>query len=402
MVRALLIRKAFRFRAYPTIEQISTLDRWNDALRSLWNLALSQWKIDQARAREDRRYPTAFDQINQLTELRADLPWIAEVPRNVCAQLLVALNLAWQRCFKGLAERPNWKRKGKDFVNFCEPHPKAWRLKGDRLTFPKLRDIRLVVHRPLEGTPKTCTLSRDGDQWFVSIVCAVEILDPQPRLGPKVAFDRGIVNLAATSDGELIPGPQHLKASLKKLSRQQRKLARKQKGSKNQTKQKIRVMKVHRKVRRQRHHDLHVLSSRYTKSHGVIVMEDLNVAGMIRGNCSLGISDASWSTLKWFCQYKLDWTGGFLQLVPAAYSSQECSVCGHVDAKSRRSQSLFVCTKCGHTDHADINAAKVLLRRANRSALPVEGMLLEGTLRSRKVKKGLRVPRRSSSQSSGL
>ena len=391
------ICKAFRFRAYPTIEQIATLGRWIGALRFLWNLALSQWQIGQARAREDRRYPSAFDQINQLTALRAELPWLAEVPRNVCAQLLVTLNLAWQRCFKGFAERPNWKRKGKDFVNFCEPHPKMWRLNGDILTFPKLGNVRLVVHRPLEGTAKTCTLSRDGDQWFVSIVCEIEIPDPQPRLEPKVAIDRGIVNLAATSDGALIPGPQRLKASLKKLARQQRKLARKQKGSKNQAKQETRVMKVHRTIRRQRHHDLHVLSSRYAKSHGVIVMEDLNVAGMIRGNSSRGISDSGWGTLQRFCQYKLDWTGGLLQLVPAAYSSQECSQCGHVDAKSRRSQAVFCCTKCGHTDHADINAAKVLLRRANYAALPVEGMLLEGSLRSRKVKKGLRVPRRSTS-----
>jgi putative transposase len=100
-------------------------------------------------------------------------------------------------------------------------------------------------------------------------------------------------------------------------------------------------------------------------------------------------------------RYKQEWSGGSVKLVRAAYSSQECTSCGHIDATSRRGE-VFCCTKCGHTDHADINAAKVLLRRANRSALPVEGELPEGALRSRKVKVGLRVPRRRSLQSSGL
>ena len=400
---AVLIRKAFLYRAYPTTLQVSQLDQWSDALRSLWNLANEQRHLGLARPRCERRYPTAFDQINELTALRAELPWLAAVPRNASAQVLVELDKAWQRCFQKLADEPRWKRKGGDKINLCEPHPKAWRIDGNRLHFPKIEgDIRVVAHRPLEGIPKTCTLVRDGDQWFASIVCEIERLDPEPRTAPIVSIDRGIANFGATSDGELIPNPQPLVASLRKLARAQRVVARRKESSKNQTKAKLRVARVHRTVRRQRAHHLHVLSARLAKSHGIVVLEDLNVAGMIRGNCARSISDAGWSSFATMLRYKLAWSGGTLVTVPAAYSSQECSACGCVDAKSRRSQSVYCCTTCGYRDHADLNAAKVLLHRANRSVLPVEGVLLEGARRSRKAKIGLRVPRRSPSQSSGL
>lgn len=401
--RAVLVRKAFRYRAYPTTAQIAQLDEWSNALRFLWNLANEQRRLGLDREHGERRYPTAFDQAKDLTELRSELPWLAEVPRNVSMQLLHELDKAWQRCFKKLADEPRWKRKGGDVVNLCEPHPKQWRLDGDRLRFPKLEgDIRVVVHRPLEGTPKTCTLTRDGDQWFVSIVCEIERQDPEPRTAPVVAIDRGIVNFGATSDGDLIQNPRPLVASMRKLASAQRVVARRKKGSKNQTKAKLRVARIHRTVRRQRAHHLHVLSARLAKSHGIVVLENLNVAGMIQGNCARSIADAGWSSLATMLRYKLAWSGGALVTVPAAYSSQECSACGCVDAASRRSQSVYLCTTCGYRDHADLNAAKVLLHRANRSVLPVEGVLLEGARRSRKAKVGLRVPRRSPSQSSSL
>ena len=381
----MLICKAFRYRVYPTIEQIATADRWSDALRFLWNIANEQRLLGLARARSERRYVTAFDQSTDLTELRSELPWLAEVPRNVSMQLLHELDKAWQRCFKKLTDTPRWKRKGVDAVNLCEPHPKVWKLDGSTLHFPKLGKIRAVVHRPLEGTPKSCTLVRDGDQWFVSIVCEVTIPEPAPRTGPVIAIDRGIINFAATSDEELISGPRYLKASLKQLALAQRKVSRRKKGSKNRKKAERRVMRKHRQIRRQRHYFAHNNSARFTKSHGVIVLEDLNIAGMLRGNCARGIADAGWSMFEQMIRYKQSWTGGSVLLVRAAYSSQECFACEHVDAKSRRGE-VFCCTKCGHRDHADINAAKVLRRRANRSVLPVEGMLLEGSQRSRKVK----------------
>lgn len=178
----MLIRKAFRYRVYPTKEQEARLLRWDSALRFLWNLALKQRKLGLSRT--DKKYPTAFDQINELTALRAELPWLADVPRNVCSQLLVDLDKAFQRCFKRLCRLPRWKRKGRDFLGLCEPHPKQWRVDGSRMRFPKLGILRTVLHRPLEGKPKTCALKRDGDQWFAFIVCEVDLAAAAPRTAP--------------------------------------------------------------------------------------------------------------------------------------------------------------------------------------------------------------------------
>ena len=387
------IVKAFRFRVYPDAAQIARLGRWNDALRFLWNLALEQRLFGYARARCERVYPTAFDQVNELTELRAALPWLADVPRNVCSQLLVELDKAWQRCFKKAARAPRWKRKGRDSLSFCEPHPNTWRVDGSNVRFPKLGTLRTVMHRPLEGKPKTCSLKRDGDQWFVSIVCELDVSEPAPREGPIVAIDRGIANFGATSDGGMIANPRNLEASLKRLAHAQRTVSRRKKGSRNREKAKARVARIHRKVRRQRDHFLHVQSARLAKSHGVVVLEKLNVAGMIRSNLGRSIADAGWSRFAEMLRYKLAWSAGSLVEVPAAYSSQTCSACGCVDALSRPTQAVFSCSSCGNRDHADLNAAKVLLARANRSGKPAEGTALEATRRSRK-RVGLRVPRR--------
>jgi putative transposase len=394
----MIIRKGFRFRIYPTEQQAARMGRWESTLRWLWNLALEQRLMGLART--DKVYPTAFDQINELTQLRAELPWLADVPRDVCAQLLVELDGAFQRYFKRLARLPRWKRKGRDTLGLCEPHPKAWRIEGAAIRFPKLGDLRAVIHRPLEGKPKTCTICRDGDQWFASIVCEINVADPALRTEPAIAIDVGITHLFADSDGNLTPNPRHLQKALKRLARAQRTVSRRKKGSRNIEKAKVRVMRLNRKVRRQREHTLHVESARYAKSHGTIVVEKLNVAGMIRGNLSRSIADASWSRFKEMLRYKLAWSGGQLIEVPAAYSSQTCAECGHVDAASRYRET-FYCTACGHIDHADLNAAKVLKARANRSCQPVEASGLPG-LRSGKVKRQLRVPRRSPSQSSGL
>jgi putative transposase len=400
-IEVVLVHKAFRYRVYPTREQQARLVAWEAALRFLWNLALEQRRMGLARPRDERIFLTAFDQINQLKELRTVAPWLADVPRNVCAQLLVELDKAWQRCFKRLAHSPRWRRKGRDFLGLTEPHPKVWRLDGSVLRFPKLGKLRIVVHRELQGTPKSCTLRREGDQWFVSILCEVDISDPLPKTEPVVALDRGVRNLVGDSDGNLLPNPAHLEGALKRLARAQRVVSRRKKGSKNRQKAVDRVARLHRKIRRQREHVLHTLSSAYAKSHGTVIVERLQITNMVRANSGLArrILDSGWGRLVELLRYKLAWHGGTLVEVPAAHSSQTCSACGHLDAASR-SAERFCCTNCRYSDHADLNAAKVLKSRANRSALPPEGSLPQSTRRKGKVVV-LRVPRRAP-QSSAL
>jgi putative transposase len=330
----------------------------------------------------EKIYTSFFSQQKQLTDLRKVAPWIKDVPRHIAVQLLVNLDRAWQRCFSKTSDQPRWKKRS-DQLSFTEFDSTAWSLIGNRLHFPKLALIDVVRHRPLEGKPKTCTIKRDGDQWFVSIVCEVEIADPLPRTSSRVGIDRGLSIFSADSEGRLVPGPKFLERTLKRLGRAQRTVARRIKGSKNRDKAKCKVMRIHRKIRRQRDHFLHVESSHYAKSHGVVVLENLNVKGMVQGNLGRGISDAGWSKFAQYLKYKLEWSGGTLLEVPAHYTSQTCAVCGHVDRASR-SGDKFRCTQCGHQDHADLNAALNILSRASRSVQPVEGSSPKTPRRSRK------------------
>jgi putative transposase len=265
-------------------------------------------------------------------------------------------------------------------------------------------------------------LKRDGDQWSVCIVCEIEIVEPVPRDGPVVAIDRGVVNAVGDSTGkDPIPNPRFYEHALHALTRAQRNVSRKKKGSKNQDKAKLRVTRIHRKIRRQRDHFLHTLSSRYAKSHGVVVLEKLNIVGMtksasgtaeepghnVRQKAGLNrsILDAAWRRFAEMLKYKLDWSGGRLEYESAAYSSQTCSIvtCGHRDAKSRVAQSVFRCTACGHTEHADVNASKVLLQRYEARVIR-SGQLGEDTVpkTAQRTKKRvvLRVPRRTPESSS--
>lgn len=133
--------KSFRYRVYPSASQVRRLGQWEGALRFLWNLAHEQRLLGLAR--HTKVYPSAFDQQKEMTELRAELPWLADVPRDASAELLNRLYTAWRRFFNKNGQRPKWKCKGVGSVSFCEPHAKSWRLDDKGFRFPKLGYLRL-------------------------------------------------------------------------------------------------------------------------------------------------------------------------------------------------------------------------------------------------------------------
>ncbi len=382
----MLFRRGERYRLYPTSAQAAQIEAWSGALRFLWNLGHAQRLAMGQRCRVDRHTITAFDQIGELTELRDDLPWLAAVPRNVCAQVLVELDRAWQRFFRGLAERPRFKVKGRDAAPMTEPHSKMFRVEGRGrqgvVAFPKLGAVRAVVHRQPSGTPKTCAIVRDGDQWFACVSCEVEAADTAPSTNPPIALDVGVAHLIADSDGGFNENPRHAEKIQTRIRRAQRVVARRQKGSKNQQKARAKVSRLQRRVRRQREHALHVASHGYAKSHGVILVEDLKIKNMTtsargtvaepgtrvaqKAGLNRAILGAGWGRFVEMLAYKVIPEGGTVIRRPAAYSSQECALCHHIDAASRVSRDLFVCTACGHTKHADTNASQVILSRWER------------------------------------
>jgi putative transposase len=378
--------RALRFRVYPTREQETRLLAWESSLRFVWNLAHEQRLMGYARPRGERVFPSAFAQAREVTMLRRELPWLRDVPFESATFVLRRLDEAWRRRFARVSWRPRFKAKGRDAVSIGVDHRKC-RIEGTMMKLPKLGDLRIVAHRLLVGRSLAVSLVREGAQWFAVFVREIEVLAPA-RLPGAVGIDRGVASLVADSTGRAIEGPRFAERSARKLKRAQRALSRTKKGSSNRAKARERLARVHRTVRRQRAWLQHQISHDYANSHGTVVIEKLETARMTRSakgsvdapgrnvrqkaGLNRSILDAGWYGLAEKLRYKLAERGGELVEVPAAYSSQTCSACGVTDAASRRTQSEFCCTACGHQENADTNAARVILSRWNPPVQPVE------------------------------
>lgn len=406
----MLVRRSYRFRLYPTLDQVERLTAWENALRSLWNMAHGE---RLAKFEAGYLMPTAFDQTNDLKALRKALPWLADVPRNVCAQLFIELDKAWQWYFAKLADKPRFKSKRRgDRAPLIEPHEKRFVIEGEgrhaTLRFPKLGEVRVIAHRTVEGRPKTCALVREGDAWFCAVSCEIEVPDPPVVSSkPAVGIDRGVVLLLADSDGRTVENPRPLQKSRAKLTRAQRKLSRTVKGSKNRARAAKRVGRIHRRVSRQRDAVLHRESKHYAENQGVVVVEALRLKNMTasakgtveapgtnvaqKAGLNRALLDGGLGRFVELLKYKGTATGCRVIEVDPAYSSQECAECQHIAVANRRSQSEFECVACGHRANADSNAARVLYRRGMHGA---EGC--GGDAVARPAKHQLRVARRGS------
>ena len=380
---------AYRFRAYPTLAQLAVLEKWQHAQRALWNSANAQRLERLSRPGYDmlrpKRYLSAFDQHVELTECRRALDWLREVPQMLQQDLLTQLDRAWKRFFAREGGRPRFKRKLRgDWAPLGIAARECKRISRKRVRIPKLGEVRVCGHRRIVGQPVRVSLTREVDQWFMSITCELTEAKPEAPSGNAIGLDLGIANVLADSDGALVNNPRHLATAGKRLARAQRTAARRkpkrgQAASNNYRKATRKVALLHRKVRRQRADMLHVLSHHYANNHSTVVIEDLRVRNMsssargtkeepgarVRQKAGLNraILDVGWHELRRQLAYKCERSGAKLLVVDPRYSSQQCRSCGVVDAISRRSQADFVCVACGHVAHADVNAAQNILAR---------------------------------------
>ena len=361
----------------PSPAQEAILRRWEHSLRFLWNLAHGQRSYGFGRPHGERVFPSFEDQCKELTQIRAEYDWIKDVSSNAQQAVLKNLHDAWMDFFHGKKGKPSFKSKEREPVSIHEKAVGNWSIEvvngQPKLQFAKVGKVPVIMHRPIPGQRVTATILRDVDQWFVLVVSRQMIGKPAPSQGPVVAIDRGIVNVVSDSQGVIVPRPPCLREGAAKINTLQRRLKKKKPGSKNREKARIKVAKAYRKVRRQREHMNHVLSSVYAKNHSVIVLEDLDVQRMTKAaigpgraqkrGLSRSIGEMGWGHFARLLEQKSVVTGAKVVEVRAAYSSQTCAACGNVDSGSRRSQDLFHCVSCGHEANADTNAACVLRQR---------------------------------------
>ncbi len=414
---------AYKFRIYPTPEQEGRLRQWQGALRVLWNVALEQWNLGLARSKGERIYPTAYGQSRELTALRAEMDWMADVPRRAQAAVLGDLEAAWKRCFSRTAGAPRFKGRSKPPLGVYEAAIVARLVTHEAkpaLKFPKLGLVPVVQHREVSGEAVSATITRDVDQWFVSLVYkqeATATAPAQPPAGPAVGIDRGVTNLIADSLGRLVPRPAFLDRDAAKVDRLRRQISKKKRGSANKRKAILKAGRAQRKLRRRQEHVLQELAKHYASSHAVVVVEALNIANMTasakgtaeepgskvaqKAGLNRKILSGGWGKFVALLKQKATIYGSTVVEVTPAYSSQTCAACGHVDAANRPSQSRFRCLACGHEDHADINAAKVLVQRYEDSRQIAGSEVCGGDGVSRPTKQKGRVARRATAQNKG-
>ena len=235
----------------------------------------------------------------------------------------------------------------------------------------------------------SATVSEQAGHWYVSVQVEEELAVPE-NTGPVVGIDLGIKSLATLSDGTVIPNPRHLKRRIKKLKRLQRVVSRRQKGGKNRKKAVRRLAKLHRQIKHQRHNTLHQVTTRLAKTKSVLVIENLNVSGMLKNHhLAQAIGDVGFSEFKRQLLYKAAWYGSRVILADRwELSSKRCSGCGRIDADLTLSDRIFHCEQCGLVRDRDLNAAINLSKLAGSSSdsLNACGAVSAGARRKPRVK----------------
>lgn len=352
---------AYKYRIYPTKAQQAKLDWTLSQCRFLYNCALEQRKDAYKRFGVSVSY---HEQAVSLPELKEQLPEYSDVYSQVLQDVLKRLDKAYQAFFNRAkrGDKVGHPRfKGKDrFDSFTYPQYKQVPTKTVYL--PKIGNVVIKLSRAIEGKIKTCTVKREANQWYVVFTAEHEPKKLDPT-GNTIGLDFGLTDIVATSEGELVAAPKPFKHAQRKLRVAQRSLSRKRKGSKNREKAKLKVAKLHQKVKRQRADFLHKLSTRLIKENDTIVIEDLSLKGLSRGMLAKSFNDAGIGYLVAMLTYKAENAGRQLIKVAPQYTSQDCPACGKRQ-KKELSERWHSC-ECGCEGHRDVIAAQVIRGRAD-------------------------------------
>ncbi|MBQ1090581.1 RNA-guided endonuclease TnpB family protein [Streptomyces sp. B93] len=360
---ARLVRRAFKYRFYPTDEQAAELSRTFGCVRLVYNKAL----LDRTRAWYGGQRRISYVQSSAaLTQWKKteELSFLAEVSCVPLQQALRHLQTAFANFFAKRAKYPRFKSKKKSRAS-AEYTRSAFKWRDGKLTLAKMADpLDIRWSRPLpEGTvPTTVTVSRNAaGRWFVSLLCEDRIA-PAPATSAVVGIDAGITSLVALSTGEKITNPGHERRDRARLARAQRELSRKVKGSANREKARRRVARVHARIVDRRRDFLHKLSTRLVRENQTVVIEDLTVRNLLKnGKLARAISDAAWTELRSMLEYKCAWYGRELVVIDRFFpSSKMCGNCGVVREKLPLNVREWTCD-CGTTHDRDVNAARNIL-----------------------------------------
>ncbi len=353
-------KRAYKYRFYPTEEQKHILARTFGCCRYVYNWAL-RLRTDAYYQENKRLY---YNDVSvALTHLKKqeDTAWLSEVSSVPLQQALRHLDRAFIHFFEGRAKYPTFKKKcNQQSATYADT---AFRWDGKTLTLAKMTEpLEIVWSRtlPKGSKPSTVTISKDAaDRYFVSLLVEEELkqLDPMVQ---SVGADLGLKDFVVLSTGEKVGNPKFFHQEEKKLAKAQRTLAKKKKGSKNRTKARKVVARIHARIADRRRDFLHKLSTRLIRENQTICVESLAVKNMVKNHhLAKAISDVGWGEFVSQLEYKAEWYGRNLVKIDRCYpSSKRCSKCGHILDSLPLEIRSWTCPECGMVHDRDINAAK--------------------------------------------
>ncbi len=342
-----------------------------DECRWLYNRLLEERKLAWEETTTSVRL---YDQVNRIPALRGERPALGDVHSQVLQNVAARIDLAFAAFFRrvraGEKESgfPRFRGHGR-YDSFCYPGSgHKVEARGDdttkgRVFLSKIGHVKAVIHRPLEGNVKTCCVKRTATgKWYATFSCEVEDA-PLPATDAVVGIDVGLASFVTMSDGAEVTNPRFFRQDEAALATAQRRLATEPRTPKGQRptparrKRRKVVARVHERIAQRRKDFAHQESRRIVNAHGVIAVEDLSVNRMVHNHClAKSIADAAWSLFAQFLSYKAASAGRQFVAVNPAYTSQDCSRCGHRQ-KLTLADRMYRCPCCGLEIGRDHNAA---------------------------------------------
>ncbi len=365
------MRKTFKYRLYPTKLQISKLNNILEQTRWVYNETLALKKNTWESEKKSISLYASQIELTKWKTIKPELNGVfSQVLQNAQLRVDLAFKAFFRRCKAG--ENPGFPRfKGKGWYDSITYPQSGFRLHPNGVYLSKVDRVKVILHRPIQGTIKTCTVKRTPTgKWYVYFSCETERPDPLPKTNKIVGIDLGLITYVQCSDGSKINKPRFFKEEQNSLAKAQRKYSKfpKDKGSPEKLKAKLVVAKVHERIKNKREDFCHKASKSLVNKYDFIAHEDLNVKEMLeQKKWSKSIADASWSTLIQYMTYKAENAGRIIKAVDPRGTSQRCSQCGATVPKAIEVR-VHNCPHCGFKTSRDLNSAIEILRLGLESA----------------------------------